>query len=57
MDILIIISLIIFGVLAGVLGGFLGTGGCVIMLPALYFLYNYDLPIAIGTTITAVIIM
>jgi len=56
MDILIIISLIIFGVLAGVLGGFLGTGGCVIMLPALYFLYNYDLPIAIGTTITAVII-
>jgi len=56
MDILIIISLIIFGVLAGILGGFLGTGGCVIMLPALYFLYNYDLPIAIGTTITAVII-
>ena len=56
MDVLIIISLIIFGLLAGVLGGFLGTGGCVIMLPALYFLYNYNLPIAIGTTITAVII-
>ncbi|MCL7401139.1 MAG: sulfite exporter TauE/SafE family protein [Thaumarchaeota archaeon] len=56
MDILVILSLIIFGLLAGILGGFLGTGGCVIMLPALYFLYNYSLPIAIGTTITAVII-
>jgi len=56
MDVLVIISLIVFGLLAGILGGFLGTGGCVIMLPALYFLYNYSLPIAIGTTITAVII-
>jgi uncharacterized membrane protein YfcA len=56
MDVLTIISLIVFGLLAGILGGFLGTGGCVIMLPALYFLYNYSLPMAIGTTITAVII-
>ncbi|MEM2003292.1 MAG: sulfite exporter TauE/SafE family protein [Nitrososphaerota archaeon] len=56
MEIFVIISLIIFGILAGILGGFLGTGGCVIMLPALYFLYNYNLPVAIGTTITAVII-
>jgi uncharacterized membrane protein YfcA len=56
MDILVSISLIIFGLMAGILGGFLGTGGCVIMLPALYFLYNYSLPIAIGTTVTAVVI-
>lgn len=56
MDFLFILSLIIFGLLAGILGGFLGTGGCVIMLPALYFLYGYSLPLAIGTTITAVII-
>ncbi len=56
MDVFLIISLIIFGILAGILGGFLGTGGCVIMLPALYFLYNYNLPVAIGTTVTAVII-
>lgn len=56
MDFLVILSLIIFGLLAGILGGFLGTGGCVIMLPALYFLYGYSLPLAIGTTITAVII-
>jgi len=52
----LIIVLIIFGLLAGILGGFLGTGGCVVMLPALYFLFNYNLPVAIGTTVTAVII-
>jgi uncharacterized membrane protein YfcA len=56
MEILTAISLIIFGLIAGILGGFLGTGGCVIMLPALYFLYNFSLPIAIGTTVTAVVI-
>ncbi len=46
----------LFGLLAGVVGGLLGIGGCSIMLPALYFLFNYELPAAIGTTITAVII-
>ncbi|HDI73548.1 MAG TPA: sulfite exporter TauE/SafE family protein [Candidatus Korarchaeota archaeon] len=45
-----------FGLIAGIVGGLLGIGGCSIMLPALYFLFNYDLPVAIGTTITAVII-
>ncbi|PUA31297.1 MAG: permease [Candidatus Terraquivivens tikiterensis] len=56
MEIVLIIVLVIFGLIAGILGGFLGTGGCVVMLPALYFLFNYSLPVAIGTTITAVII-
>lgn len=56
MDVLLILSLIVFGLMAGILGGFPGTGGCVIMLPALYFLYNYSLPAAIGTTIVSVII-
>ena len=32
------------------------AGGCIIMLPALYFLYRYSLPMAIETTITAVAI-
>lgn len=45
-----------FGVVAGVVGGLLGIGGCSIMLPALYFLFHYPLPCAIGTTITAVIV-
>jgi uncharacterized membrane protein YfcA len=48
--------LLIVGLLGGIIGGLLGTGGCVIMLPALAFLFRYQLPIAIGTTITAVII-
>jgi len=56
MNPLLMIVLIFFGVMAGLLGGFLGIGGCVIMLPALYFIFNYPLPLAIGTTITAVII-
>ncbi len=44
------------GLIAGTLGGLLGIGGCVIMLPALIFIFHYPLPIAIGTTITAVIL-
>lgn len=50
------ISLLLIGLAGGIVGGLLGTGGCVIMLPALAFLFGYRLPIAIGTTITAVII-
>jgi uncharacterized membrane protein YfcA len=44
------------GLIAGILGGLLGIGGCVIMLPSLAFVFNYPLPVAIGTTITAVIL-
>ncbi len=44
------------GLIAGTLGGLLGIGGCVIMLPALAFIFKYPLPVAIGTTITAVIL-
>jgi len=44
------------GLIAGILGGLLGIGGCVIMLPALVFVFKYSLPVAIGTTITAVIL-
>ncbi len=50
------LALLIAGLFGGIIGGLLGTGGCVIMLPALAFLFGYDLPVAIGTTITAVII-
>jgi len=46
--------LILTGLIAGILGGLLGIGGCVIMLPALIFLFGYSEPLAIGTTITAV---
>lgn len=48
--------LFITGLIAGTLGGLLGIGGCVIMLPSLAFIFKYPLPVAIGTTITAVIL-
>ncbi|MGY0288692.1 MAG: sulfite exporter TauE/SafE family protein [Candidatus Methanodesulfokora washburnensis] len=56
MDVIMVSALLGFGFLAGVVGGLLGTGGCVIMLPALVFLFSYNLPVAIGTTVTAVIV-
>ncbi len=48
--------LLLAGLIAGILGGLLGIGGCVIMLPTLVFIFRYPLPVAIGTTITAVIL-
>jgi len=55
-DAITAIFLLITGLIAGTLGGLLGIGGCVIMLPSLAFIFNYPLPVAIGTTITAVIL-
>lgn len=56
MELVSSVIMLLFGVVAGVVGGLLGIGGCSIMLPALYFLFRYSLPCAIGTTITAVIV-
>lgn len=50
-----IILLVVVGFIAGVLGGLIGTGGCSIMLPAIHFWMGYSAPLAIGTTIFAVI--
>jgi len=49
------ILLLMVGFVAGILGGLIGTGGCSIMLPAIHFWMGYSAPIAIGTTIFAVI--
>lgn len=51
----VIILLIIVGLAAGILGGIIGTGGCSIMLPVLHFYLGYPAPVAIGTTLFAVI--
>lgn len=56
MNIALVIAMISFGLIAGVVGGLLGIGGCSIMLPALCFIFGYDLPVAVGTTITAVVV-
>ena len=50
-----VILLIVVGLVAGVLGGIIGTGGCSVMLPILHFYLGYPVPIAIGTTLFAVI--
>ncbi len=50
-----LLVLILVGFLAGVLGGIIGTGGCSVMLPVLHFWLGYPAPIAVGTTLFAVI--
>jgi len=52
---MVIVLLIIVGLAAGLLGGIIGTGGCSVMLPILHFYLGYPAPIAIGTTLFAVI--
>jgi uncharacterized membrane protein YfcA len=47
--------LVVVGFFAGTLGGLIGTGGCSLMLPAIHFWMSYPAPIAIGTTLFAVI--
>lgn len=55
----LVIFLFVVGILAGLLGSLIGTGGCALMLPILFFIiYKGDinhLPIAVGTTLVAVI--
>lgn len=49
------ILLVVVGFFAGVLGGLIGTGGCSVMLPIIHFWMGYPAPIAVGTTLFAVI--
>jgi uncharacterized membrane protein YfcA len=49
------VALVIIGFAAGVLGGLIGTGGCSVMLPVIHFWMGYPAPIAVGTTLFAVI--
>ncbi len=49
------VILAIVGFVAGLLGGLIGTGGCSVMLPIIHFWLGYPAPIAVGTTLFAVI--
>jgi len=55
LDSAMMIILIIVGLAAGLLGGWIGTGGCSVMLPVLHFWLGFPAPIAVGTTLFAVI--
>ena len=47
--------LFIVGILAGGLGGLIGIGGCVLMMPAIRFGFNFEPALAVGTTLAAVV--
>lgn len=49
------IILLVVGLAAGLLGGWIGTGGCSVMLPVLNLWLGFPAPIAVGTTLFAVI--
>jgi len=49
------VLLVVVGLAAGLLGGLIGTGGCSVMLPSIHFWMGYPAPIAVGTTLFAVI--
>lgn len=50
------LGLVTLGLTAGFLGGALGVGGGVLMVPALIVLFGYDVHVAIGTSLGAVIL-
>lgn len=50
-----IVLFVIIGMAAGCLGGWIGTGGCSVMLPILHFWLGFPAPLAVGTTLFAVI--
>lgn len=47
--------LLLVGFVAGLLGGLIGTGGCSVMLPIIHFWMGFPAPLAVGTTLFAVI--
>jgi len=55
LDSTMMIILIVVGLAAGLLGGWIGTGGCSVMLPVLHFWLGFPAPVAVGTTLFAVI--
>ncbi len=50
------IGLGVLGIAAGFLGGALGVGGGVMIVPVLIVLFGYDVHVAIGTSLGAVIL-
>lgn len=49
--------LLLIGVLAGFLAGFLGIGGGIVMVPSLAFLLQYNMHVAIGTALLAMVFL
>src|SRR3972149_3540232 len=54
-DLVVILSLGLFGVIAGFFGGMLGVGGGVIIIPLLILLFNLDARQAVGTSLVMIV--
>lgn len=50
------IGLVILGLVAGFFGGALGVGGGVMLVPMLVILFGFDIHVAIGTSLGAVVL-
>lgn len=56
MDIQIVLSLILIGVLAGILSGLVGVGGGVVMVPLLVLLLGFNQHQAQGTSLAVLVV-
>ena len=56
MDVQIVLSLILIGVLAGILSGLVGVGGGVIMVPLLVLLLGFNQHQAQGTSLAVLVV-
>ncbi|WP_445713231.1 sulfite exporter TauE/SafE family protein [Flavobacterium sp.] len=56
MDIQVILSLVLIGVLAGILSGLVGVGGGVIMVPLLVLFFGFSQHQAQGTSLAVLVV-
>ncbi len=56
MNLTVLLSLVIIGLVAGVLSGFMGVGGGVVMIPLMIVLLGYDQHAAQGTSLAVLAI-
>lgn len=56
MDIQVILSLVLIGVLAGILRGLVGVGGGVIMVPLLVLFFGFSQHQAQGTSLAVLVV-
>ncbi len=56
MDVQIILSLVLIGILAGILSGLVGVGGVVVMVPLLVLLLGFNQHQAQGTSLAVLVV-
>ena len=56
MDVLIVLSLVLIGILAGILSGLVGVGGGVVMVPLLVLLLGFNQHQAQGTSLAVLVV-